>query len=166
MGTPMSLQYWFQSTKECSLPICNSCWASATDTPSTFQIGRPSICHKCKCDFSKKLLCLMLIPFLQTFTGQCQVTSSTTQSKACSLQWWLQVGQIICVASSPYCQHHLMHSWWSSIKQAQILTKDVLSKIAWSGTSATAIMTDHIQNGITKWKSIFLCQIRNVPKEK
>ena len=48
---------------------------------------RPSICHNCNSDFSKTLPCLMLILFLQTFTGQRQVTPSTARSKACSLQW-------------------------------------------------------------------------------
>ena len=36
--TAMSLQYWFQSTMECSLSICYSCWASATDTLLDFPV--------------------------------------------------------------------------------------------------------------------------------
>ena len=52
-STVMSLKYWFQSTMECSIPICNSCWASAT-LPLTFQ-------HHCTTDrwsqvFSKKAI--------------------------------------------------------------------------------------------------------------
>ena len=108
----------------------------------------------------------MLILFLRTFTGRRQVTPSTARSKVCSLQWRLQVGQIICVASSPYSRHHLRHSWQSSIKRAQILTKDILSKIAGSGTSARAMMTECVENGITKWKSIFSPQIKKYAKRK
>ena len=69
--TAMSLQYWFQSTMEYSFPIFNSCWAFATDTHLDFPAlqARPSICHKFKCNFSKKLPCLMLILFWQHFTG-------------------------------------------------------------------------------------------------
>ena len=119
----------------------HSPWLSSTPAP---QIGEV-ICQK-------KLPCLMLNLFLQTFTGQRQATSWTARSKACSLQWRWQGGQTICVGSSPYCRHHLMHSWRLSIKQAPILTKDIWSKIAWSGASETAMMTEYIQNGITKWK--------------
>ena len=49
----------------------------------------------------------------------------------------------------------------SSIKWAPILTKDILSKIAWSGASETAMMTEYIENDITKWKSIFSWSIEN-----
>ena len=47
--------------------------------PLTFAalIGKAKcICHNCKYDFSKKLPCLMLVLFLQIFTGQHQVTPS------------------------------------------------------------------------------------------
>ena len=102
---------------------------------------------------------MMLNLFLQAFTGQCQVTPSTAWSKACSLQWWVMA----------HWSNHLhkqavhtvdtifMHSWRSS-KQAPILTKDILSKMAWSeaGTSATAMMTGvYWKWYFSKWKSIF-----------
>ena len=82
----------FQSTMERSLPICNSCRTSATDTALEFPAllhrrqVRPSIFYNFKCNFSKKRPFLMLILFLQVFTGQRQVTHSTELSKACSLQ--------------------------------------------------------------------------------
>ena len=109
------------------LGVCHghSPWLSSTSTPQIGKAKYLSYCHNCKCDFSKKPPWLMLIFFLQTFTGQRQVTPWTARSKACSLQCRLQVGQIICVASSPYYRHHLMHSWRSSIKRASILTKDI-----------------------------------------
>ena len=64
----------------------------------------------------------------------------------------MQIGQTTCLVSSPYCQNHLMHFWWLTIKLVPILSKDILS-------SATAIMSECIENGISKLKSKFLCQI-------
>lgn len=173
--TAMSLQHWFQWTMACSLLICNWCWASTTDTPRDFPAllqrnrwqVRPSICQKCKCDYSKTVPCLMIVFFLQTFTGKRQVIPSTARCKTCSLHWQLEVGQSICVANSPYCQHRLMHSWRSLIKRSPIFTKDILSKIAWSGISATAMMTEWcIENGINKWKNIFSPQMRQKKNKK
>ena len=39
--TAMSLQYWFHSSMECSLPMCNICCASASDTP----LDSPALLH-------------------------------------------------------------------------------------------------------------------------
>ena len=137
----------------------HSPWLSSIPAP---QIGEVKYLPWLQVWFAKKKLpCLMLNLFLQTFTGQRQATPSTARSNACSLQWRWQAGQTICVGSSPYCPYHLMHSWRSSIKQAPILTKDILSKIAWSGASETAMMTEYIENDITKWKSIFSWSIEN-----
>ena len=93
IGNHYFLQYLFKLTMECLLPICNSCWTSATDTLLDFpallhhiQVSQ-SICHYFICGFSKKLLFVKLILVLQTFTGQSQVTKSTARFKAYSLQW-------------------------------------------------------------------------------
>ena len=102
------------------LGVCHghSLWFSSASTP---QIGKDR-----QVWFFKKAT----VPDANSlFTGQRQVTPSTGWSKSCPLQWRLQVGQIICVASSLYCWHHLIHSWRLSINWAPILTKDILSKI-------------------------------------
>ena len=127
----MSLQYWFQSTMECSLPICNSCWTSSTDTPLDFPAlrhhrqVRPSNCHNCKCDFSKKLPRLMLNLFLQSLylAASVNAINCTIQSllSAVATASWanhLRSKQpILSTPSSPYCR-------------APILTSDILSKMA------------------------------------
>ena len=133
----MSLQYWFQSTMGCLLPICNLCWASAMDIPLDFPAllhhrqVRPSICQNFKCDFSKKLPCLKLILFLQTFTGQNQVTPTidyTIQSLLSTLvilSWANHICSQQSILSAPsYAFLQL------SIKQTSIFTEDILSKIA------------------------------------
>ena len=125
-----------QSTIECPFLLCSS-------SPQT---GKAQYLSQLQMRFFKKAT---LPDANSLFTSLYWATAGNPIT--CTIQSLLLtlaiVGwQTICVASTPYCQHHLMHSWRSSIKRAPILTIDILWKIAWSGTSVTAMMNERIKN--------------------